>query len=194
MRPSITLCIQAAALTGLAVLCAILANAFAGGPRHLAWLEVNPVPSTSSGAASAAASTASASGQDAPPILQRFVSDPSQPIRDLHADEAWALYQAKISFLDARRTDEYTAGHIAGAWLVPVWESDMDARMTKFEATAHPSSKDPLVLYCNGGDCEDSRILANKLVGLGYRNLLIYREGYPDWLKQNHPISKGDQP
>jgi rhodanese-related sulfurtransferase len=97
-------------------------------------------------------------------------------------------------FLDARRSEAYAAGHIAGAWKIPVWEADVDARITEFEASAHPASKDPLVLYCDGGDCEDSQILASKLTALGYRNLLVYRDGYPDWVKRKQPATTGVRP
>ena len=101
------------------------------------------------------------------------------------------MYQAKTPFLDARRSGEYAEGHIAGAWNVSVWESTVDTQITEFEAVANPGSTTPLVLYCSGGDCEDSHLLASRLTPLGYRNLLIYRAGYPDWVKQGRPIAKG---
>jgi rhodanese-related sulfurtransferase len=129
-----------------------------------------------------------------PAARDRFPADPTRPIREISPEEAWALFQAKVPFLDARRSADYTEGHIAGAWSVSVWESTADAQITEFEAAAQPGSTTPLVLYCSGGECEDSHLLAARLSTLGYRNLLIYRAGYPDWLHHAHPTRKGVRP
>jgi rhodanese-related sulfurtransferase len=123
-----------------------------------------------------------------------LVAEPAVPIRDMGADLAQLAFEAKLPFLDARRSGEYAEGHIAGAWCLPVWESDLDARITLFEARVRSDSRDPLVIYCGGGDCEDSRILASKLMGLGYRNLWVYHGGYPEWTQAGRPVRKGDQP
>ena len=81
-----------------------------------------------------------------------------------------------------------------GARSVPVWEADLERRLTEFEAAAQPAPRSPIVLYCGGGGCEDSHLLARKLVDLGYRNLLIYRDGFPDWTAQGRPSATGSQP
>lgn len=104
------------------------------------------------------------------------------------------MYQAKAPFLDARPSVAYAEGHIAGAWNVPIWEANGETGIAEFEATAHPGATAPLVLYCSGGDCEDSRLLAARLIPLGYRNLCLYQGGYPDWKAQGRPIRKGVQP
>ena len=173
MRAPSSSWLQAGLLLGLAGLCALIANATAGPARRLAWLGRPQVE-----AAPAPAAT----------------PDPSQPVREVSSGEAWDLYQAKAPFLDARRRDAYLAGHVAGAWNACVWESDLDARLTEFEARANPRSTDPLVLYCSGGDCEDSRLLADKLVAMGYRDLRLYRDGFPDWTRLGRPVGKGEQP
>jgi rhodanese-related sulfurtransferase len=123
-----------------------------------------------------------------------FVADAARVIRNLDDTLAFKAYQAGIPFLDARRSDEYAEGHIARAWCLPVWESDIETRITIFEAGAKTNGPDPLVIYCNGGDCEDSNLLAERLTRLGYRNLWIYREGYPAWVQQGRPTAKGAQP
>jgi rhodanese-related sulfurtransferase len=124
----------------------------------------------------------------------RFAPAPDAVIRDLSPQDAWEAFQLHIPFLDARRSADYQAGHVAGAWSVPIWEADADARITDFEARAKPAAKSPLVLYCAGGDCQDSRVLADKLVGLGYRNLFIYRDGFPDWARRGRPQQRGPRP
>jgi rhodanese-related sulfurtransferase len=115
-------------------------------------------------------------------------------IRDLSPDDAWAAFQLRIPFLDARRSEDYQDGHVADAWNVPIWEADAPARITEFEARTNPGPRAPIVIYCAGGDCEDSRLLARKLVDLGYRNLFIYRDGFPDWVKHGRPQQRGPHP
>ena len=137
-----------------------------------------------------------ATGRPLTPLVKSapFPVDPAQPIREISPEEVWTCFQARLPFLDARRSTEYAEGHIAGAWNVSVWESTVEAQITEFEAAAKPASTAPLVLYCSGGDCEDSRLLAARLTPLGYRNLLIYRAGFPDWAQHGRPTHSGMQP
>jgi len=95
--------------------------------------------------------------------------------------------------VDARRTKIYEEGHVAGARNISPWEGDADAKITALVNEGRDGAL-PVVVYCSGGDCEDSRLLARKLVELGYRNLLIYRDGFPDWARQGRPQAKGARP
>lgn len=115
---------------------------------------------------------------------------PSQPVREITSTEAWEAFQKGAAFLDARRSADFEAGHIQGAFSLPVWESTLDERLVEFEAKANRPPEAPLVLYCSGGSCEDSHLLASRLFQLGYRHLLIYRDGYPDWAAQGRPVMK----
>ncbi len=113
------------------------------------------------------------------------------PIREVGGAEAWEAFQAGVPFLDARRSAEYAEGHVAGAFCTPVWESDLEDRLITFKATRRPGPEDPILIYCSGGDCKDSHLLADRLLKEGYFHLLIYREGYPDWVARKHPTEKG---
>jgi rhodanese-related sulfurtransferase len=116
---------------------------------------------------------------------------PSSPIREISGLEAWKAFQAGLPFLDARRSEEYAAGHVAGAWCAPVWEADLEDRLLAFKAARRPGPEDPIVIYCSGGDCRDSHLLAERLLSQGYFHLLIYRDGLPDWVAQKRPVEKG---
>jgi rhodanese-related sulfurtransferase len=70
----------------------------------------------------------------------------------------------------------------------------MAARITEFEARATPAPRAPIVIYCSGGGCEDSHLLAKRLIELGYRNLLIYLDGFPDWTGKGRPVVPGTSP
>jgi rhodanese-related sulfurtransferase len=129
-----------------------------------------------------------------PAAAAGFAPDPAQVVREISSDQAWQAFRLGIPFLDARRSAEFAAGHVAGAWSVPVWEAEAAARITEFEARTNPALRAPMVIYCSGGGCEDSRLLAKRLVDLGYRNLLIYLDGFPDWVGQGRPVAPGAHP
>ena len=53
-----------------------------------------------------------------------------------------------------------------------------------------------MVVYCKGGDCEDSIFLARDLVykyGVALESLYIYEGGMNDWLEQQQPTTTGDK-
>jgi len=90
-------------------------------------------------------------------------------------------------FLDARDPAEYEAGHIPGA-----------LRMTRDDALAEPESVrklpaggKPIIAYCEGGTCEASLDLARVLVEAGYRKVLVYGGGFPEWAAAGHPVERG---
>lgn len=125
------------------------------------------------------------------PTAPSPASPSSGPIREISREEAWKAFQTGTPFLDARRSADYTEGHIKGAWCTPVWESDLDDRLITFKAARHPGAEDPIVIYCSGGDCRDSHLLASKLLNDGYFQLLIFRDGYPAWVALGLPSEKG---
>jgi len=201
------------ALAGVAGVAALISNGLASPSRHLAWRgSVAAQPSFTVQVERPAsrepmpqghaieASRPPASDHPAPPIMRLGHTPPpakpqevvaAGPIREITGPEAWMAFQSGMPFLDARRSTEFTEGHIAGAWCTPVWESDLDERLISFKAARRPGPEDPIVIYCSGGDCQDSHLLAAKLLNEGYGHLLIYRDGFPDWSAQNHPVEKG---
>ena len=204
-RPPIQVCL----LAGLALVLGTLSNLTASRQRRLGWLDSPVPPSTAARVEPVPPPALPQPIIQAPrpvaephPVTPRvavkppppFPPDPANPVREVSSPEALKAFQAKVPFLDARRSGDYEQGHVAGAWCMPVWEADVDTRITVFEATAKLTSKDPIVLYCSGGDCEDSHMLAAKFLKLGYRNLLIYRAGFPDWQEQGRPARQGAQP
>ncbi len=125
-------------------------------------------------------------------LLSRFPPHPDKPFVDISGDDAARLWAAGVPFLDARRTSAYEEGHVAGARPFSAWESDVDEKVV--ELLAERDGRQPLVVYCSGGDCEDSHLLAQKLWGAGFNDVLVYRDGYPDWLKRGGPVRSGAKP
>jgi 3-mercaptopyruvate sulfurtransferase SseA len=101
-----------------------------------------------------------------------------------------ALHREGIPFLDARRSAVYAEGHIAGARSFPIWESTVDEQIKRLFEEGYDVNA-PLVVYCSGGDCEDSHMLAERLHRFGFNDALVYADGFPDWEKRRLPIEKG---
>jgi rhodanese-related sulfurtransferase len=124
-------------------------------------------------------------------LLKRFPPH-NKPYVEISGDDAAWLVARGVLVLDARRTKDYEEGHIALALSFPVWESDVDARVTALVGEGRDGAI-PVVLYCSGGDCEDSHMLAQKLFGAGFNNLLVYRDGWPDWVKRGGKSTTGPE-
>ncbi len=125
-------------------------------------------------------------------ITKAFPPHPDKPYVEISGDDAIRLRDAGVPFLDARRTSDYEEGHVAGARPFSAWESDVDEKVMAL--LAERDGQEPLVVYCSGGDCEDSHLLAQKLWGAGFNDILVYRDGYPDWVKRGGPVRSGAKP
>jgi rhodanese-related sulfurtransferase len=139
---------------------------------------------------SATAAVPTATPPPAPKPAKAFPSTPDRPFVEISPEDALELYGRKALFIDARRTSEFNAGHIAGSRSMPVWESDVDERVGQLFEEGRDQQA-PVVIYCSGGNCEDSHMLAQKLWGVGFDNVLVYRDGYPDWVKRGGAVMKG---
>jgi len=131
-----------------------------------------------------------------PDVLARFQAHPDKAYIEIAYDDVAALHGKGVLFLDARRTSVYEQGHIAGARPFSVWESDIDDKTRKlFDERSDPAAQAlPIVIYCSGGDCEDSHMLAEKLWGIQFNNVYVYKDGFPDWQKKGGAVRTGAQP
>lgn len=102
---------------------------------------------------------------------------------EITANDAKARAAAgPVLWLDARHEREFSAGHIPGALLLNVadWENLLIAA---FPALSEAAEGTPVIIYCDGHECEASRAVREKLqqTPLGDRELLILRGGWPAW-------------
>lgn len=153
---------------------------------------VPATPATQPNAEPPAASVA----QPAVDPLTRFKPHPDKASIEISGADAALLHARGVLFLDARRTSVFEEGHIAGARSFSVWEADIDDKVNAlFGERSAPEDQDrPIVIYCSGGACEDSHMLAEKLWGIQFNNVYVYKDGYPDWLKRGGATRKGAQP
>ena len=138
-----------------------------------------------------------AEAQPAPPdVLSHFQPHEKVAYVEIGYDDVAKLHAAGALFLDARRTSVYEEGHIAGARPFSVWESDIDDKVNKLfaERSDLRDQAKPIVAYCSGGDCEDSHMLAQKLWGIQFNNVYVYKDGFPDWQKHGGAVHVGGNP
>jgi len=130
------------------------------------------------------------------PDVARFTPHAEKAYVEIKYDDVAALHAAGALFLDARRTSVYEQGHIAGARPFSVWESDIDEKVNKLfaERGDEKQQAQPIVVYCSGGDCEDSHMLAQKLWGIQFNNVYVYKDGYPDWVAHRGATHSGPNP
>jgi rhodanese-related sulfurtransferase len=165
----------------------------ATGPEHTqSPAETTPNPVTTQPAETQAASTTTSAVTQKPALkpARQFLPTPDKVSEEITNEEARQLFDAGALFLDARRTGAYHDGHIPGARAFSVWESDIDEKVGAlfYEVT---DQQQPIVVYCTGGNCEDSHMLAQKLWGIGYENVLVYTDGFPGWLSIDGAVEKG---
>ena len=186
---------EAAVLLVVALVAAAISNALAGPERKLRWVGTYQETASTPGAPAGPASTRSpgVAAAPAPDSGKTFPPHPDTPWVEISGDDVAALHARDALFLDARRTSVYRDGHIAGARPFSVWEADVDDKVKALFAEGRDQSA-PVVIYCSGGDCEDSHMLGQKLYMAGFDNVLVYKDGYPDWVKRGLPVSKGDAP
>jgi len=127
---------------------------------------------------------------------EQFPPHPDKQYIEIAYDAVKQLHDKGALFLDARRTSVYEQGHIAGARPFSVWESDIDQKVNKlFEERSDPREQaQPIVVYCSGGECEDSHMLAQKLWGIQFNNVYVYKDGFPDWQKRGGAVHTGANP
>ena len=95
-------------------------------------------------------------------------------------------------FVDARVRDQYEEGHIPGAVWLYHYESEnlIDELRPELELAFF------IIIYCNGGDCEDSIHLATDLMslyGLPGENIFVYEGGLDEWVENEMPIVSGPE-
>ena len=83
-----------------------------------------------------------------------------------------------LFILDVRTLDEYNAGHIEKAYLIPY--DQIESRASEL-----PENKStPILVYCRSGT--RSAIASSTLVNLGYTEIFNLEKGFNDWKDQNN--------
>jgi len=92
-------------------------------------------------------------------------------------------------FVDARTEDAFAEGHIPGA--IQCFPFEIEKCID--EVLQYTSAAFKVVVYCTGGDCEDSIFMCRELVeaGLAYDNIYLFEGGWHEWSESGQPIQTG---
>lgn len=85
-----------------------------------------------------------------------------------------------VAVLDARPALFYRFGHIPGAKNLSKDAFDAQFRAIEAELRSEAAAHG-IVIYCSGGDCEDSAYVASRLSREGFGSLAIYEGGWEEW-------------
>lgn len=182
------------AIAGIAI--ALVANALS--PRGLD-LNTNYFPAGLSAPlnppTSAAAPAASANGTHPPEnaaVMDRLRQRGLQAIghdKLVELIRNGSTAEGSVILVDARDDRAYTASHIPGAWQFHHYRAET------FLPTLVPRCLTALkvIVYCNGGDCEDSEFAAVILrdAGVPPECIFVYTGGMQEWARQNAPVEVG---
>jgi len=193
MRDLVAVAMEALIVAALAVIMALAANAVS--PRGLRLdRDYFPGAATPPGAASSAAphAVAGAPVDPAAAVLRRLAQ---QKLQVATGSEVLAWFrdpmreQGLFVFVDARDDAHYQAGHIPGAWQFNHY------RPEKHLPTVLPACLTAIkvVVYCTGGQCEDSEFAAVMLrnAGVPADGLVVYPGGMAEWTANRQPVEIG---
>lgn len=118
------------------------------------------------------------------PVIDQFQDDESEGIIIIDLERFRELINAGKVVIDARTESEYLEGHIPGAKLLDYYQfgSFID------DVIPYISFDEELAIYCTGPFCEDSELLARELFALGYRKILVFRDGIEGWEEAGLPL------
>lgn len=141
-----------------------------------------------------ATGTAPASSTNATPdaVVARLVEKGLQVVNGGQVSELFhdPLYQqGAIIFIDARNDEHYQGGHIPGAYQFDNYHPE------NYMGTIFPlcQAAQKVVVYCNGGNCEDSQFAALTLRDAQIPNekLFVYTGGITEWTNRGHEVEIG---
>ncbi len=94
-------------------------------------------------------------------------------------------------FVDARDDEHFAEGHIPGAMQCFPYEAKRC--LGRVQAAAGGAEK--VIVYCGGGDCEDSIFMCRELTEAGVPTEAVYlfEGGWKEWLEAKFPVEGGSK-
>ena len=92
----------------------------------------------------------------------------------------------KAIFIDARDQEDFKQSHIENAINIPYEEYEA------YDSLIYSLDVDyPVIVYCNGKDCDLSIYLGDLLFDdYEFNTILIFDGGFPEWLDKKYPIDE----
>jgi len=122
-------------------------------------------------------------------IEHPFQTITSEQIAEIVGDGEYD--RGQYVFVDARNPKLFEAGHIPGA--IRCYHYDLDICIDSVMLYA-PSALQ-IIVYCNGGECEDSKYMCDELVNsrdIPYKMVYLYEGGWNEWSSKDMPFATGE--
>ncbi len=124
--------------------------------------------------------------------LAKLVEAPtfqSFPVDTIGLAEFRAMAENKRAMiLDARSAVFYWNGHVPGA--INLARDVFGTDYIRLRATLEKAKDRPVVVYCSGGACHDSKMVAQALTGLGFSQVRIFAGGWDAWTEAGLPAEQ----
>lgn len=95
------------------------------------------------------------------------------------------LSRGEVTVLDVRPLAEYRAGHVPGAYSIPV--AQLTTRIAELDQAL------PVVAYCRGPYCVFAPEAVRTLQARGLRAMRL-ADGFPEWRRAGLPVALGEEP
>lgn len=114
----------------------------------------------------------------------------SKQAQELFQDPRFA--QGAVVFIDARNDEHYQKGHIPGAWQFDRYHPE------NYLAAVLPvcQAAQQVVVYCAGGDCEDSEfatLFLRDSAQVPGEKLFVFTGGWNEWTERGMPVETGSR-
>lgn len=112
-----------------------------------------------------------------------------QEVKSLYEDPAYA--SGSYVIIDARNRELYLSGHIPGAYHLDAYR--VKEMIEPIRSVLSDAIK--IVIYCNGGSCEDSEFAAIHLQSenIDPSRVFVDPSGMDYWKDQDLPVEKGER-
>jgi rhodanese-related sulfurtransferase len=115
--------------------------------------------------------------------LTRLIAAPafqSLPVSMIELGEFRAAVESKCALiLDARSSVFYRLGHVPGA--LNLARDNFAADYLRLHSKIDEWRDQRVIVYCSGGDCHDSKMIAQALMSLGFTNVAVFGGGWGEW-------------
>ncbi len=119
---------------------------------------------------------------------------PKSEFQELTLEDVIQLYDdpkagtGEYVFVDARADEPYQNGHIPGAVQCDYYRSEQSLPGVLDRAYG----ADKVIVYCNGGDCEDSLLVCREFMNLAVplEKIYLFRGGWQEWKQSGMPFEQ----
>lgn len=117
--------------------------------------------------------------------VQKIVVKNDQAVKIVELNDVEKIVTEKLALIFDARTGKWDDGsRIPGAKTLSAENSEDEIR------AAIPDKNQPVLVYCASKQCPASRKLAEKLISLGYSNVMEYSDGIKGWRDAGKEIEK----